>query len=90
MAGADGAVVCTYGAAVPVPHDAASDDELDPVLRALHDAAEARGEPMYEDPSTGLWVQTAASLAERGECCGSGCRHCPYPADEQTRTGRPD
>lgn len=74
---------------VTARRDAASDDELEPALRALHDAAEARGEPMYQDPSTGLWVQTAASLAERGECCGSGCRHCPYPLQEQQRAGRP-
>ena len=34
----------------------------------------------------GRWVFTAAFLARRGRCCGSGCRHCPYsggePADE--------
>jgi hypothetical protein len=23
-------------------------------------------------------VFTAKYLLERGECCGSGCRHCPY------------
>jgi hypothetical protein len=71
------------------PNDPSPDGGLDAVLRALHDAAQARGEPMYQDPGTGLWVQTAASLAERGECCGSGCRHCPYPPDEQARAGRP-
>ena len=27
----------------------------------------------------GLLVFTAAYLARRGYCCGSGCRHCPYP-----------
>jgi hypothetical protein len=27
----------------------------------------------------GLYVWTAAYLARRGTCCGSGCRHCPYP-----------
>lgn len=32
----------------------------------------------YEDPGTGLFVQTAAHLLRRGSCCESGCRHCPY------------
>jgi hypothetical protein len=27
----------------------------------------------------GLMVLTAAFLRKRGYCCGSGCRHCPYP-----------
>jgi hypothetical protein len=26
----------------------------------------------------GLFVFTAAYLRERGYCCTSGCRHCPY------------
>jgi hypothetical protein len=45
---------------------------------AAHDAAVAAGEPGYLDPETGLFVFTAAFLAERGTCCESGCRHCPY------------
>ena len=58
-------------------------------IRRLHDAAEARGEPLYRDPDTGLWVMTASQLRTRGYCCGNGCRHCPYPAAEQARAGRP-
>jgi hypothetical protein len=27
----------------------------------------------------GLMVFTEAYLLRRGYCCGSGCRHCPYP-----------
>ena len=45
---------------------------------ALHRAACERGEPTYPDPATGCAVYTAAALAARGTCCGSGCRHCPY------------
>jgi hypothetical protein len=45
-----------------------------------HDAAEAAGEPGYVDPASGLFVMTARYLHERGQCCGSGCRHCPYDA----------
>jgi len=40
----------------------------------------ARGDPGYADPDTGLFVLTAAYLADRGRCCHSGCRHCPYLA----------
>jgi hypothetical protein len=43
-----------------------------------HAAALAAGEPGYLDPESGLFVLTAATLAERGSCCEQGCRHCPY------------
>lgn len=26
----------------------------------------------------GRWVFTERYLLDRGDCCGSGCRHCPY------------
>ena len=48
---------------------------------ALHSAAIAAGVPVYEDPATGNSVFTAAFLADRGYCCESGCRHCPYADD---------
>ena len=51
---------------------------------ARHAAAVSQGVPAYRDPATGLAVFTAVFLADRGYCCGSGCRHCPYVA------GRPD
>lgn len=66
---------------VPVePHP----DRLDPRherygdILAAHTAALAKGDPGYEDPVTGLFVFTARYLRERGRCCDSGCRHCPY------------
>jgi hypothetical protein len=43
-----------------------------------HSAAVAAGEVAYRDPRTGYSVFTAAFLAERGYCCGNGCRHCPF------------
>ena len=43
----------------------------------------ARGDSGYPDPGTGLFVLTAAFLADRGICCESGCRHCPYVSDGQ-------
>lgn len=57
--------------------------------QTAHDAAVAAGRDLYADPETGYFVFTSPALALRGFCCGSGCRHCPYPADEQRRAGRP-
>jgi hypothetical protein len=48
------------------------------VVLACHARAMAAGADTYNDPATGAAVFTAASLASRGTCCGSGCRHCPY------------
>ena len=47
-------------------------------ILAAHAAALEAGEPGYRDPSTGLFVFTAGYLADRGSCCDTGCRHCPY------------
>lgn len=47
-------------------------------ILAAHAAAVAAGIPSYRDPVSGLQVLTAAFLTERGSCCESGCRHCPY------------
>jgi hypothetical protein len=30
----------------------------------------------------GLMVLTAQYLRERGYCCGTGCKHCPYSPEE--------
>jgi Family of unknown function (DUF5522) len=35
----------------------------------------------FEGPNM---VFTAAYLLKRGSCCGSGCRHCPYPIEAKT------
>jgi hypothetical protein len=56
----------------------------DDAIREAHDRAVAQGEPGYLDPATGFFVFTAAELAARGECCGSGCRHCPSPASKSS------
>jgi hypothetical protein len=52
-----------------------------PAYHALHEAACARGEKTYLDPETGYVVFTRVAHLARGKCCGSGCRHCPYPKD---------
>jgi hypothetical protein len=53
-------------------------------ILAEHEAALAVGDDGYLDPVTGLFVLTAGFLWERGFCCESGCRHCPYVARDET------
>ena len=55
-------------------------------ILAAHAAAVEAGDSMYADPETGLYVLTAAYLAERGSCCSRGCRHCPYVRDARDGT----
>lgn len=47
-------------------------------ILAAHGRALEQGRPAYGDPATGYWVFTAAYLWDRGFCCDTGCRHCPY------------
>lgn len=47
-------------------------------IMSRHDDAVGEGKPTYSDPSSGLSVMTARFLADRGYCCTSGCRHCPF------------
>ncbi|XP_039108626.1 uncharacterized protein C1orf53 homolog [Hyaena hyaena] len=44
----------------------------------LHAAACAAGQLNYTDPATGYTVLTQLAHLQRGTCCGSACRHCPY------------
>jgi len=60
----------------PARLDPASPDYQ--VILAAHGHALDTGEDGYLDPATGLWCFTAAYLWDRGTCCDSGCRHCPY------------
>jgi hypothetical protein len=59
-------------------------DRLDPgrpdrqAIVDAHAAALDRGAGGYVDPTSGLFVFTAAYLLDRGTCCSTGCRHCPY------------
>jgi Family of unknown function (DUF5522) len=62
----------------PHPSRLAEDHPDRPAILAAHARALDAGEPGYTDPRTGLFVLTAGFLAERGTCCGRGCRHCPY------------
>jgi hypothetical protein len=47
-------------------------------ILAAHSAAMVSGDDGYVDPASGLFVFTAAWLADRGSCCETECRHCPY------------
>ena len=47
--------------------------------RAAEDLIEGRD--FYFDDD-GRMVFTVLYLRERGTCCGSGCRHCPYRPEE--------
>jgi hypothetical protein len=63
---------------------------VEEAIRRAHDDAARRGDPTYDDPVTGYMVFTAAALLERGQCCGSGCRHCPYSDEDRRRPGNPE
>jgi hypothetical protein len=39
------------------------------------------GEDYYLED--GKYVFTSTYHLKRGNCCGSGCRHCPYPKEEK-------
>ena len=57
-------------------------------ILAAHARALAAGEDGYLDPATGWWSFTAAYLWDRGTCCDSGCRHCPYVNQAVRRASR--
>ncbi|KAI4877103.1 hypothetical protein NFI96_026455 [Prochilodus magdalenae] len=40
--------------------------------------SEKAGEITYTDPLSGFKVFTEFAHRQRGRCCGSACRHCPY------------
>jgi hypothetical protein len=69
---ADRPLIEPHPSRLPLDHPA-----RDEVL-ARHAAALAANEPGYLDPDSGLFVLSARYLADRGWCCGRGCRHCPY------------
>ncbi len=62
----------------PHPDRLPEDHPARAAVLAAHGAALTSGAPGYIDPVTGLWVMTAGYLADRGTCCNTLCRHCPY------------
>jgi hypothetical protein len=57
-----------------LPPDTPHYDEI----LALHAETVRRSGTRYRDPESGLWVMTATHLWQRGYCCYSSCRHCPW------------
>jgi len=49
-----------------------------PRWHKAHADAIRAGAPRYVDPETGLEVATELAHRERGWCCRSICRHCPW------------
>lgn len=62
----------------PHPSRLAPDHPRRAEILAAHDRALSAESSGYRDPVSGFFVMTAAYLADRGTCCGNGCRHCPY------------
>ncbi len=62
----------------PHPDRLSPDDPAFARIIRSHTAALEAGADSYVDPRSGNTVLTAAYLARRGQCCDSGCRHCPY------------
>lgn len=49
-----------------------------PDIEEIHALAVKQGQKQYIDPGTGYTVFSQLFMIERGWCCGSGCRHCPF------------
>ncbi|MCK6604997.1 MAG: DUF5522 domain-containing protein [Ignavibacteriaceae bacterium] len=68
---------------IPLPHKSRlSESHPDyQLIIKLHEKACLEGKKTYTDPSSGYSVFTAGFHLQRGSCCKSGCRHCPYVKD---------
>lgn len=47
-------------------------------IEDIHKNAVKNGDKTYIDPVTGFTCFTELAHLDRGVCCGSTCRHCPY------------
>ncbi|XP_030063210.1 uncharacterized protein C1orf53 homolog [Microcaecilia unicolor] len=52
--------------------------EAEKRIMESHEQACRAGQENYVDPETGYLVFTRFAHLQRGQCCGCGCRHCPY------------
>lgn len=46
-------------------------------------ASESDTKQDYYTDENGMVVMTKEFLEKRGSCCANGCRHCPYPKEEE-------
>ena len=53
-------------------------NRVDEEINRLHEEACVAGKSYYIDPLTSYRVMTRKVHLQRGYCCGSKCRHCPY------------
>ncbi|KAM6922068.1 uncharacterized protein C1orf53 homolog [Xenentodon cancila] len=60
------------------PGGAQTVTEEEMAIHTVHRRACEAKQQMYFDPSTGYKVFTEYAHLQRGKCCGSACRHCPY------------
>ncbi|MEK9697377.1 MAG: DUF5522 domain-containing protein, partial [Candidatus Poseidoniales archaeon] len=54
-------------------------------IKRIHNLAVSRGAKTYLDPETRFLVMTSEFLKSRGSCCESGCRHCPWDNNHESR-----
>ncbi len=52
--------------------------KLEKIIEEIHEKSCSGKRDFYIDPNTGFLVFTSYFLKERGYCCESSCRHCPY------------
>lgn len=52
--------------------------EKQQLIQKLHNQACKENKEFYLDPDTGRMVFTSVYHLNKGGCCQSGCRHCPY------------
>ncbi|XP_033477126.2 uncharacterized protein C1orf53 homolog [Epinephelus lanceolatus] len=75
---ADLSEVVTGSTGVANDHTGGKFTEEEMVIHRAHTEACAAKKQMYVDPSSGYKVFTEYAHLQRGKCCGSACRHCPY------------
>ena len=69
-------------AAVAPPRD------IEELIVEAHARAVSEGKMQYTDPKSGFDCFTQLAAEQRGHCCGSGCRHCPYEHDKVPESRR--
>lgn len=58
---------------------------MKPIIEEAHRRACEAGLSHYTDPETGYKVFTEIAHRQRGYCCGSACRHCPFDHENVPR-----
>ncbi|XP_042337795.1 uncharacterized protein C1orf53 homolog [Plectropomus leopardus] len=76
--GADLSEVVTGSRGSENNHTGGKFTEEEMTIHRVHTEACEAKKQMYVDPSSGYKVFTEYAHLQRGKCCGSACRHCPY------------